>query len=264
MIRKSLLLLCAFTLTAQAQQLSVEQARQNAVAVLSKKSNATLTRAGSDLALVHTQKSLGEDKALYYVFGTHQNDGFVIAGADERANAILGYTENGTYEQSLTIPAFREWVDGCKEAMQRLCSTEVAAVTSSYIPEDIPDQVVIDADGTISLTIPGRHYSQAATLPASVEPLLEGINWDQDEPYNRMTPMIPGRNAHCATGCVATAMAQIMKYYEWPKQGTGSASYTSDGVKKVCLRQTSLSRSTIGTTCWENITVTIPTSRPMP
>lgn len=235
MIRKSLLLLCAFTLTAQAQQLSVEQARQNAVAVLSKKSNATLTRAGSDLALVHTQKSLGEDKALYYVFGTHQNDGFVIASADERANAILGYTENGTYEQSLTIPAFREWVDGCKEAMQRLCSTEVAAVTSSYIPEDIPDQVVIDADGTISLTIPGRHYSQAATLPASVEPLLEGINWDQNEPYNRMTPMIPGRNAHCATGCVATAMAQIMKYYEWPKQGTGSASYTSDGVIKGVL-----------------------------
>lgn len=225
-------LVCAFTLTAQAQQLSVEQARQNAMAVLSKKSNATLTRAGSDLSLVHTQKSLGEDKALYYVFGTHQNDGFVIASADERANAVLGYAETGTYEQSLTIPAFREWIDGCKEAMQWLCSTEVAAVASSYIPADIPDQVVTDADGTLSLTIPGRHYSEAAALPASVEPLLEGINWDQDEPYNRMTPLIPNKNTHCATGCVATAMAQIMKYYEWPKQGTGSVRYTPEGIIK--------------------------------
>lgn len=232
MIRKSLLLFCAFTLTAQAQQLSVEQARQNAMAVLCKKSNATQTRTGSDLALVHTQKSLGEDKTLYYVFSTHQNEGFVIASADERANAVLGYTENGTYEQSLTIPAFREWVNVCKEAMQWLCSTEVAAVTSSYIPEDIPDQVVIDADSTLSLTIPGRHYSEAATLPASVEPLLEGINWDQNMPYNRMTPLIPGKNDHCATGCVATAMAQIMKYYEWPKQGTGSARYTPGSIIK--------------------------------
>ena len=56
-----------------------------------------------------------------------------------------------------------------------------------------------------------------------VEPLLK-TKWDQIDPYNFLTPEIEG--SHTLTGCVATAMAQIMKYYEYPAKGKESGYYT--------------------------------------
>ena len=55
--------------------------------------------------------------------------------------------------------------------------------------------------------------------------------WHQSDPYNGMTPK-SGKSDHCPTGCVATAMAQIMKYYAYPAQGKGRGSYEVSGVTK--------------------------------
>ncbi len=62
--------------------------------------------------------------------------------------------------------------------------------------------------------------------PDSISPLLEkkGIRYGQDAPYNNKCPNINGGRA--VTGCVATAMAQVMYYYEYPKVGTGKVTYT--------------------------------------
>ncbi len=73
--------------------------------------------------------------------------------------------------------------------------------------------------------------------PDSISPLLEkkGIRYGQDAPYNNKCPMINGGRA--VTGCVATAMAQVMYYYEYPKVGTGSVTYTGGdaGAKTINL-----------------------------
>lgn len=58
--------------------------------------------------------------------------------------------------------------------------------------------------------------------------------WGQNAPYNSLCPLAPGKNVHCKTGCVATAMAQVMKYYEYPEKGNGAVSYQytgDDGLK---------------------------------
>lgn len=68
----------------------------------------------------------------------------------------------------------------------------------------------------------------------SVSHLLGNINYDQGTPYNDLCPMINGRRA--LTGCVATAMAQIMRYYSFPNAGTGQVTYTgSNGAKTIDL-----------------------------
>lgn len=246
---------CMFTLTALAQEISSEQSLHKAVEMISEKSYAKQVRGEADFALVHTQKSAQNGKALYYVFGNEKNGGFVITGADHRANSVLGYTENGTYEQALAIPAFRSWLSSCEEAMQWLSDKDVTATQANLPKFNIPDHVVTNADNTISLTIPGRHYAEDNTLPTSVEPLLGGIVWNQRDPFNRLCPDTQieengvKKTMKCATGCVATAVAQVMKYWEWPKQGTGSFKYTSQGSVPVKL-EADFSKSVYD---WENM-----------
>ena len=57
---------------------------------------------------------------------------------------------------------------------------------------------------------------------------MGGIKWNQDSPYNNLCPIINiSTSKRAVTGCVATGMAQVMKYYQWPVTGTGSNSYTT-------------------------------------
>ena len=68
-----------------------------------------------------------------------------------------------------------------------------------------------------------------------VAPLLGEINFNQGDPYNRKCPYLNGGRA--VTGCVATAMAQVMRYYKYPAHGTGTFTYTggTGGVRTVNL-----------------------------
>ena len=74
-----------------------------------------------------------------------------------------------------------------------------------------------------------------ASSEEGVSPLLGEINFNQGTPYNDKCPYLNGGRA--VTGCVATAMAMIMRYYQYPAHGTGTFTYTggSDGAKTVNL-----------------------------
>ncbi len=67
----------------------------------------------------------------------------------------------------------------------------------------------------------------AGDIIDSVGPLLGGIEYDQGTPYNDLCPIINGNRA--ITGCVATATAQIMRYWKYPQVGKGTATYTGSG-----------------------------------
>lgn len=69
-----------------------------------------------------------------------------------------------------------------------------------------------------------RHYVEAQALPPRVEPLLTDV-WDQYAPFNSMCPA-DSLGKRCVVGCVATAMAQVMHYWQWPERGVGSHQYT--------------------------------------
>ena len=88
--------------------------------------------------------------------------------------------------------------------------TEVRSFLDSYASVETGEAVFVNFAGEIT---------------DSVGPLLGGIEYDQMPPYNNLCPIINGGRS--VTGCVATAMAQVMRYWKHPKVGSGTATYTS-------------------------------------
>ena len=193
-------------LNATAREIAPTEALQNALMALEDDAEAKeILQNGADLHLMYTQKS-GE-KTLFYVFETTEG-GFLVASANDNANAVLGYTANGTFREALAIPSFKSWVGDCTKALTFVANQPEASFKDDH-----------NRQGSF------RSKARRANLPEKISPLLETIAWNQGAPYNRLCPLVQG--SRCATGCVATAMAMVMKYWEWPIHGTGEASYTS-------------------------------------
>lgn len=193
-------------LNATAREIAPTEALQNALMALEDDAEAKeILQNGAGLHLMHTQKS-GE-KTLFYVFETTEG-GFLIASANDNANAVLGYTANGTFREALAIPSFKSWVGDCTKALTFVANQPEASFKDDH-----------NRQGSF------RSKALRANLPETISPLLETIAWNQGAPYNRLCPLVQG--SRCATGCVATAMAMVMKYWEWPIHGTGEVSYTT-------------------------------------
>lgn len=193
-------------LNATAREIAPTEALQNALMALENDAEAKeILQDGANLHLMYTQKS--NDKTLFYVFETTEG-GFLIASANDNANAVLGYTANGTFREALAIPSFKSWVGDCAKALTFVANQPEASFKEDY-----------NRQGTF------RSKARRANLPETISPLLGTIAWNQGAPYNRLCPLVQG--TRCATGCVATAMAMVMKYWEWPIHGTGEMSYTS-------------------------------------
>ena len=207
-MKKTLLsLLVALTaiLSAAAREIAPTEALHNALVALNGDAEADrILNDGEGLRLMYTQKS--GDNTLFYVFETAKG-GFLIASANDNANPVLGYTGNGTFHEALSIPSFKAWVNDCNKALTFVANQPEAAFREDYVRS--------------------MHRSNAAraNMPIVVSPLLESIAWNQGTPYNKECPLVQGER--CVTGCVATAMAMVMKYWEWPIHGTGEVSYVT-------------------------------------
>ena len=130
----------------------------------------------------------------YYAFNRGVASGFIIVASDDNvANTVLGYADEGTFPSAEEMPENMKWWLG--EYDRQLAYA--AAKGSVAAPYNI-------------------------TARKAITPLLKTL-WGQDAPYSNYCPTVSGQN--CPTGCVATALAQIMYYHKWPKQGVGSYSY---------------------------------------
>ena len=127
----------------------------------------------------------------YYVFNNGQEGGFVIVSGDDIAPQVIGYSYTGTFEETNVPENITAWLDYCAGQIETLASH----------PNDAARLV--------------RSTNQTARI--SISPLVM-THWNQYAPYYNLTPIRGGKQ--CVTGCVATAFAQVMKYYEWPKQAT--------------------------------------------
>lgn len=158
-----------------------------------------------------TSVSIDEDTrdSLYYVLSDQANNGFVIVAADKRVWPIIGYSSDGKFSENNQPPAFVNWMEQRKR--------EIAyAKSNNLIPDNIVSQKWENLSSSNSI------YSLETT---SVEPLLK-TTWNQGCYYNSSCPAdVNGVCGHVVTGCVATSMAQIMKYWNYPATGIGSHSY---------------------------------------
>jgi len=108
----------------------------------------------------------------------------------------------------------------------------IAYASENVIPTN--EKVAEEWDNLLSY-FPGASFKQKTTSPN----LLRNINWNQTWPYNAQCPEDEeGINGHVPVGCVATAMLQVMKYYNWPPSGEGSkyhASWVNGGYGNITI-----------------------------
>ncbi len=139
----------------------------------------------------------------FYIFS--DDNSFVIVAADDRATPILGYSDEFPFVVENMPDNINYWLTSLNDEIQYAIDNAIAAsddIRSDW--EDLKNGVKPEP----------KHR-------ASVEPLV-ATHWDQGAPYNNMCP------GGSVTGCGATAMAMVMKYWEWPRQGEGSHSYYED------------------------------------
>lgn len=132
----------------------------------------------------------------YYVFPHDGNCGYTIVSGDDRMPEIVGYSITDTYSEE-NMP------DGMKHLMQVYEAMATALANGdAKVERCLAEKEALVADST---------YRQPR-----VAPLLADVAWGQTEPYNNLCPMYDGQR-RTVTGCVATAMAQLMMYYQYPQ-----------------------------------------------
>lgn len=185
------------SVVAVAGALTEEQARK--IALDFRKSGA---RSVTQLELVYTglagqagTRSVGEP--AFYVYNYVGNQGFVIVSGEDTTLPILAFAENGQFVTGEKMPVqVKSWLQGYCDYIQQVRSG------ARYV-EPAPDL--------------------GLDISIAVAPLVQA-QWDQAEPYNYYCPPFSAVE-NCATGCAATAIAQIMHYHEWPETGEGSVTF---------------------------------------
>ena len=149
------------------------------------------------------QGSKGEitlSQQSYYVFPNANSKGFTIVSGDDRLPEIVGYSSQGSYDENNLPEGFVSFM----EAYQNL-----------YNKVNLGDAEALKNLAEIKAWRNKKNAS--AETSSAVAPLLGNIEWDQTSPYNNMCPRYDSVHV-AATGCVATAMAQVMAYYKYPMQ----------------------------------------------
>lgn len=143
----------------------------------------------------------GEDgRNAAYVFTHPGEKGFTILSANDLAVPVLGYSETETFASDNIPPAFEWWL---KEYERRIEFLESRGETGTP-----------------------KAMTRTEADKESIEPMLK-TKWDQSAPFNQFCPVVSGRRA--PTGCVATSMAQVLKYFNWPERGKGRLEYENAG-----------------------------------
>lgn len=151
-------------------------------------------------AMTEVAASTTNSKQSFYVINDEGNNRFVIVSSDDRLYKILGFSDNGIFDAETAPIGLIDMLNSYDEQYNSVCS---------------------------DLTTASQGVRKNYTYP-SVLPLIES-KWGQDEPYNLYCPtdVKSDSGEKCVTGCVATAMAQVMNFWKYPASGTGTNSYTS-------------------------------------
>ena len=181
----SFLCLVLCVLMAQAGPVDKQQAQQQAQAFFAKKGK-TLKKVSKPYKA--PRKAATTDEAYYYVFNSEGNNGFVIVSGDDRTAPVFGYSDTGSFDEKNIPENMRAWLEGYVEEIKALDS----------------ETPVMSSDAPLT----GMRKAESVKRP--IAPLIT-TKWNQDSPYNDNCPTYNG--SKCATGCVATAMAQVMYYY---------------------------------------------------
>lgn len=138
-----------------------------------------------------------EEKAYYYVFNAGNDKGFVVVSGDDRTPEILGYTDSGTFIEDEMPDNMRSWFNHYADEIKFLDDNNIQRTAESK----------------------ATTLRKASKVHHSIAPMLTCL-WDQGNPYNVSCPVYYDGNNNTQTsmtGCVATALAQLLYYHKYPQ-----------------------------------------------
>lgn len=178
-----LLFFVGLATVAMAEPVDVSTARSKVATFLAQQSQKGLRKAPLKGKTWRQTLTTAHADKQYYVFNVGDNDGFVVTAADDAVQPVLGYTTSGRFSEKDMPEGMRGWF--------KSISAEVAFAAAH-----------------------GKALQPAVVGRKAVSPLLSA-KWNQNSPYNDQCPLL--ENRRCYTGCVATALAQVLFYHKWPQ-----------------------------------------------
>ena len=158
--------------------------------------------ATSDLTLAHAEpSSTVADANDYYAFNI-KGGGFIIISGEDRTAQVLGYSDKGRIDFNHLPAPLQDVLAGYKQEIEFM---------QAYKSNDL-----VPAPKSLGAT-------------AGVQPLIK-TTWGQEAPYDWQCPVYNGE--YCVVGCVATAMAQVMKYWQYPESCSGVSSYYCYSIRR--------------------------------
>ena len=201
----ALFLLALASLMVHARPVSLETVRDLAQSFV--KANFEFTRQSTELTLVQTAFS-ERGEACYHIFNVGET-GFVIMAADDNYRPVIGYSDEGIFDVDDMAPALVDYLENIRQ-----CVAAAATMTGASI-DIVNDWAMLEKTGHLVSRRGGRE-----------DVYLVETKWNQNYPYNYFCPEGEGGpGGHCYAGCVATAAAQLMKYWNHPLQGQGNYTY---------------------------------------
>ena len=167
--------------------------------------NVASNTAAKTASVKHMVRKTTATETQYYVYENANGEGWVLIAANDVVSPILAYSETGHFRTDNMPSNVSKWLGHYDKFITKLDADGIVA-----------------AEETTAEWNALRKGVRKAKAAVVVEPLIQ-TQWDQDEPYNNLCPGTGSDKSY--TGCVATAMAQVMKYWNWPEKGTGSRTY---------------------------------------
>lgn len=171
----------------------------------------------SDISLSYTSYAsngsmapFAESVVYYYVFNINSTQGFVIVSGDDIVDPILGYSNQKAFDPAHIPLHVAAWLKGYEDQISYAIDKQMTATPKIQAAWDLYK----------TTTNPTPFFK----APQGVAPLVQ-TTWNQSPYYNDLCPFDNGANDRTVTGCVATAMAQVLKYWNSPVTGAGFNSY---------------------------------------
>ncbi|MDO7847183.1 thiol protease/hemagglutinin PrtT [Hymenobacter sp. M29] len=198
---------------------------------------ATAQRAGRAFLATHTERGLPAAAGLalayraelapaafapgapkpapaFYVFTlSGAAPGFVLVAGDDQVTPILGYSDQSGFDPARLAPQVAKWLEGYR--------ADIGRVVSNHVPATADIRAAWQELLGGAPAPAGRSASSTAVNP------LVATRWNQSPYYNDLCPYDNAGGGRSVTGCVATAMAQVMKFWNYPATGAGFHSYNT-------------------------------------
>jgi hypothetical protein len=150
------------------------------------------------------------NKTTIYIFNASNNEGFVLVSANDCAVPILGYSTKSNFSLNQAPSNIKKWVEGYVNEIRQLKENEIATDSVKLLWNKLIDNTF--------------WADQSRMRVNNVAPLIQ-TQWNQNPYYNELCPIDTRNNEQTVVGCAATAMAQVMKYWNYPERGSGFKSY---------------------------------------